>query len=73
MCINVEEDLVVLRSNNWEKYCPKIIVIEALDTPLAAIHAHPAITFLKDKGFVPVSRLTNSIILLSHQSICVES
>lgn len=74
LSIDVEgEDLAVLRSNNWEKYCPDTIVIEALDTPLAALYAHPAITFLTDKGFVPVSRLTNSIILRSQQSICAAS
>lgn len=74
LSIDVEgEDLAVLRSNNWEKYCPETIVIEALDTPLAALYAHPAITFLTDKGFVPVSRLTNSIILRRQQSICAAS
>jgi FkbM family methyltransferase len=74
LSIDVEgEDLAVLRSNNWEKYCPYTIIIEVLDTPLTALHDHPTITFLADKGFVPVSRLTNSIILRWEQCTCAAS
>ncbi len=71
LSIDVEgEELGVLRSNDWDKYCPDIIVIEMLDTPLASLHAHPTMAFLADKGFVPISRLYNSIILQRRASVC---
>lgn len=72
--IDVEgEDLSVLRSNDWGKYCPDVIIIEALDTPLASLHEHPAMVLLEDKGFVPTSRLFNSIILHRPASVCAAS
>lgn len=71
LSIDVEgEELGVLRSNDWDKYCPDIIVIEMLDTPLASLHVHPTMAFLADKGFVPISRLYNSIILQRRASVC---
>ena len=64
LSIDVEgEDLGVLRSNDWGKYCPDVIIIEALGTPFLSLGSHPAITFLANLGFVPVSRLYNSVIL----------
>jgi FkbM family methyltransferase len=64
LSIDVEgEDLSVLRSNDWEKYCPDVIVIEVLDTPLVSLKEHPAIAFLAERGFFPIARLFNSVIL----------
>lgn len=72
--IDVEgEDLGVLQSNDWNLYCPDVIIIEALDTPLVSLPEHPAVIFLKSKGFVPISRLYNSIILQQSTSICAVS
>lgn len=74
LSVDVEgEDLAVLHSNNWEKYCPEIIIIEALNTPLAAIFDHPTVTYLSQYGFTPVSRLSNSIILRRLVNVCVAS
>lgn len=64
LSVDVEgEDLGVLRSNNWDKYRPEVIVIEALDTPMMTLLSHPAITFLAGYGYSPVARLYNSVIL----------
>lgn len=64
LSVDVEgEDLRVLKSNDWAKYCPDIIVIEALETPLQRLDRHPVVEFLRDKEFVPIARLFNSIIL----------
>lgn len=74
LTVDVEgEDLGVLLSNNWEKYSPEVIVIETLDTPLPMLQAHPAINFLAGHGFVPVSRLYNSVILRREEAICAGS
>jgi FkbM family methyltransferase len=71
LSIDVEgEEMGVLRSNNWEKYCPDVIIIEALDTPLISLQADPTVVFLAERGFVPVARLTNSIILRRQAGVC---
>jgi FkbM family methyltransferase len=56
-------ELAVLRSNNWDAYAPDTIVLEVLDTPLATQARDPSISFLAEKGYVPVARLSNSVIL----------
>jgi len=62
--IDVEgEEMGVLRSNNWLAYRPSIIILEVLATPYAGVSSHPTVAFLADKGYEPVSRLTNSVIL----------
>lgn len=64
LSVDVEgEDLAVLRSNNWEKYRPEVVIIEALNAPLLSLCADPAVAFLVERGYVPVSRLFNSVIL----------
>lgn len=74
LSVDVEgEDLGVLRSNNWDKYCPEVIIIEALDTPLHSLHTHPAITFLSERGFSPIARLFNSVILRRGGRTCAGS
>ena len=66
--IDVEgKELEVLRSNDWHSYCPDLIVLEVLATPFASLHSHPTVSFLADKGYEPISRLTNSVIL-QHRS-----
>jgi len=66
--IDVEgKELEVLRSNDWHSYCPDLIVLEVLATPFAFLHSHPTVSFLADKGYEPISRLTNSVIL-QHRS-----
>jgi FkbM family methyltransferase len=64
MSVDVEgEDLEVLKSNDWERYCPEIIIIEALNTPMTRLDDNPVVTLLKDKGFVQIFKLFNSVIL----------
>lgn len=63
MSIDVEgQEMGVLRSNNWERYRPEVIVMEVLDTLLAELPAHPCVRFLCERGYKPVSRLFNSVI-----------
>lgn len=65
LSVDVEgAECAVLRSNNWAKYSPKAIIIEALDASMTSLATDAAISFLAEHGFVPVSRLFNSVILL---------
>jgi FkbM family methyltransferase len=64
LSIDVEgSDLAVLRSNDWQKYSPDVVIIEALDTPFSKVHDDPCVAYLDGKGYIPVARLTNSILL----------
>lgn len=64
LSIDVEgEDLGVLNSNDWDKYRPEVIIIEALSAPLLSLGVDPAVAFLIERGYAPVSRLFNSVIL----------
>lgn len=74
LSVDVEgEDLGVLRSNDWIRYCPEVVIIEALDTPLERLDECPVVVFLKEKGFVPISRLFNSLIFQRTGSVCAAS
>lgn len=74
LSIDVEgEDLGVLRSNDWSKYCPEVVIIEALDTPLERLDESPVVFFLKEQGFSPISRLFNSIIFRKNHIVCAVS
>ncbi len=64
LSIDVEgKELAVLHSNDWHLYGPDLIILEVLATPFTSLHLHPTVSFLADKGYEPVSRLMNSVIL----------
>ena len=64
MNIDVEGgELDVLRSNNWEKYAPRYLILEVLNTPLSESMNAPTIIFLCERGYEPISKLFHSIIL----------
>jgi FkbM family methyltransferase len=74
LSIDVEgSELAVLRSNDWTRYAPEIVIVEVLDTQLTDLHCHPSIVFLADRGYLAVSRLTNSIILRRRSDACAAS
>ena len=74
LTVDVEgEDLGVLKSNDWNRYCPEIVIIEVLDTSLTCLNENPVVAFLKDMGFVPMSRLFNSIIFRRVANVCAAS
>ena len=55
-------DLQVLRSNDWNRYRPRIIVIEVLNSNLEQVLNSDSTRFLAGKGYKPVSKLVNSTI-----------
>ena len=64
MSIDVEGgEMGVLKSNNWGKYAPRYLMLEVLDTPLVAIMDAPAIMFLRERGYLPISKLVQTVIL----------
>lgn len=65
MSIDVEgAEMQVLRSNDWRRFRPRVLIVEALDTSLVDLYMHPTIAFLREHGFTPMSKLANSVILV---------
>jgi len=58
-------DLEVLRSNDWQNYRPKIILVEILDSHLNAINSEPIYNYLGKKGYSLVSKLFHTCIFKS--------
>jgi hypothetical protein len=64
MSIDVEGlEMDVLSSNDWEVCVPDTIIIEALSNSLQSLDTFPPISFLMKKGYLPISKLKNSVIL----------
>ena len=63
LSIDVEGlDLDILHSNNWEKYKPKVILIEILGCDLAEIEHNNIAIFLKNKGYMLFAKAVHTII-----------
>ncbi|HEY1506061.1 MAG TPA: FkbM family methyltransferase [Stellaceae bacterium] len=63
MSVDVEGlDLDVLRSNDWERYRPEVLLVELLSTELAELDSQETVRFLRDKGYRPIAKLYNTVI-----------
>jgi FkbM family methyltransferase len=63
MSIDVEGlDLDVLRSNDWDRYHPNLLLVELLNTDLASIGQHEITLFLRSKNYRPTAKLYNTVI-----------
>ena len=58
-------DLEVLKSNDWQNYIPKIILVEILYSRLNAIKREPIYNFLETLGYYLVSKLFHTCIFKS--------
>ncbi len=71
MTIDVETmELGVLRSNNWSKFLPKLIIIESLSSKsldVSSLRSDPAILFLIEKGYFIIGKALNAIYLTYEQ------
>ena len=57
-------DLRVLRSNDWDRYRPRVIVVEILGSDLFQIMRSDTVTFLAGVGYTPSAKLYNSVVFL---------
>jgi len=55
-------ELSVLRSNDWGRHRPEVVILEVLDTAFSDLASNPAVVFLQQQGYAPSSRLTRSMI-----------
>lgn len=69
LSIDVEgEEMAVLRSGDWERYRPEIIIIEVLECTLPKLAEQPSIRFLAERGYTLRHRLFNSVVLMREVS-----
>lgn len=62
MSIDVEgTDLQVLKSNNWNRYRPTLVLVEALAWTLHSAKTHPVDLFMCDIGYTMVAKTHNTL------------
>jgi hypothetical protein len=60
-------DLNVLESNDWNKYRPKIVVVEILDKPIYELDNNMILIFMKSKGYQLYAKTTQSAFFISDE------
>lgn len=69
LSIDVEGlDFQVLRSNNWEKYLPTVILVEILGKTLQDIYFSDISTYLTEKGYELFAKTYNTVIFKKIES-----
>ena len=58
-------DLAVLKSNDWERYRPRVVVAECLKSDLRSLLDDPVTRYLSDLEYVPYAKTGNSVIFVS--------
>jgi len=62
MSIDVEgNELQVLQSNNWDRYHPKVVLVEILGFDLSRAEEFPVHNFMMDLGYILVAKTFNTI------------
>ena len=68
LSIDVEGlDFMVLRSNDFEKYKPKVILIEILSSSLSNVEENEISIFLKDYSYSIYAKAVNTVIFISDE------
>lgn len=63
MSIDVEGmDLDVLKSNNWNKYRPEIILVEILDNSLSKLKSSDVNKFMESCGYEMYAKAVNTVL-----------
>lgn len=64
LTIDVEgHDLEVLRSNDWDRFRPRVVVIEVLRSSLDELPDAEEVQFLSERGYRLYAKLVNSVVL----------
>jgi FkbM family methyltransferase len=68
LSIDVEGlDLIVLKSNNFDKYKPKVILIEVLGSRLSDIESNEITSYLRNKEYVVYAKAVNTVIFIQQE------
>lgn len=72
LTIDVEGmDLEVLRSNDWIKYRPRVVLVEILASSMEAIALHPVNAFMNAKGYRLYSKAMNTAFFISEEDLAI--
>lgn len=70
LSIDVEGmDLEVLRSNNWKKYSPKVVICEDLEFGFEGVGKSPVVVFLKGKGYRLSAKTPYSLVFVKKNAL----
>ncbi len=63
LSIDVEGlDLVVLKSNDWEKYAPRVVLVEVLRSSLSMLECNEITNFLKQFNYEIYAKCVNTVL-----------
>jgi FkbM family methyltransferase len=72
LTIDVEGmDLEVLRSNDWNKFRPKIVLVEVLASSLDTFKSHPVNQFMNTKGYRMYSKAMNTAFFMADEHLAL--
>lgn len=57
-------DLQVLKSNDWSKYRPKVVLAEILDSSFHELHRNPIALFMSEQGYIIYAKLVNTVFFV---------
>ena len=67
LSIDVEGlDFMVLKSNNFEKYRPKVILIEILGSSLKELENNEITKYLKEKNYTIYAKTVNTVLFIDN-------
>jgi hypothetical protein len=62
MSVDVEGfDLRVLKSNNWKKYRPNLVLVEILNSSLSTLTSSELYKFFSDVGYEAFAKTMNTV------------
>lgn len=65
LSIDVEgRDLQVLRSNDWTRFRPRVVLTESLGITLGDLNNDPSTMFLQSVGYMPYGKTVNTIFFV---------
>jgi FkbM family methyltransferase len=66
MSMDIEgSEMEALQSNDWNKYRPRVIVIETQDVDPGDVESYPTVAYLRQRGYVVALILCGSVVLKS--------
>ncbi len=70
MSIDIEgSEMAALRSNDWDRFKPRVLVVEILGRTLQTLDSAEEVAFLRTMGFVPVAMMYHSAFFVSDREL----
>ena len=63
-------DLGVLRSNDWQRFRPRVVLAESLGRNIASLAADPCAAFMESVGYAAFAKTVNTVIYVDASAAC---